>query len=317
METDFLILGYGFTARYTAYELLKRFPDRKITIVAKQEDFNRDYSKRDDYIFLRYGKLDTIRQLLEELGVLHKGSWHNSKKVKIGFIKDSKVIREVTEKVKQDYYEKVFDGSTPAEKLKGNIKHFYDSQRMVNAKFSDLMSALGSKIKDRTTTVAGEVESIKAVPHKVRLSDGTEISYKILISTIPLDVFLRNLIFSRSPLGILGDLYKKPLYYYPAQYTRMHGYDQLYVLDKKDPVLRFIKAKKGIIKESLQEQSDKEPKSVEQYGKLMINNRNNITGLDSFFNGLSEQQIYLAGRVARWQSYHYLEDNIKDVQKIT
>jgi L-2-hydroxyglutarate oxidase LhgO len=38
METDFLILGYGFTARYAAYELSKKFPDKKVVIVARQED---------------------------------------------------------------------------------------------------------------------------------------------------------------------------------------------------------------------------------------------------------------------------------------
>ena len=92
-----------------------------------------------------------------KLGALRKGSWGNSKGVEIGFVKDNKVITKVSEEIKQDYYEKVFDGSTPAEKLKGNIKHFYDSQRMVNAKFSDLISALDNKIKDKATIVAGEV----------------------------------------------------------------------------------------------------------------------------------------------------------------
>lgn len=330
METDFLILGYGFTARYAAYGLSKRFPDKKIMITARKEDFTADYSKRDDYIFLRYGKEGTIRQLLEELGVLCKGSWHNSKRVKIGFVKEGKIIREVSGKVKQDYYEKVFDGSTPAEKLKGNIKYFYDSQRMINAKFSELMSALDNKIKDRATFIAGEIESINADYHKVRLSDTTEVSYKVLISTIPLDVFLRKLIPPN--LEIIGILHTQLLYYYPAQYTRMHGYDQLYVLDKEDNVLRFIKTEGSIIKETL-ESSDKEPIMTEPYGKLMINkdkaerepykesmvnkvNNLNSLVLDSFFVKLARQQVYLAGRVARWQSYHYLEDNIKDVLEI-
>ena len=331
METDFLILGYGFTARYAAYKLSKRFSSKKIMITARKEDFTADYSERDDYIFLRYGKEGTIRQLLEELGVLRKGSWRNSKKVEIGFIKDGKVIRKVkSEKIKQDYYEKVFDGSTPAEKLKGNIKHFYDSQRMVNAKFSELMGALDNKIKDKVISVPGEVESINADYHKVRLSDGTEVYYKVLISTIPLDVFLRKLIPPN--LEIIDILHAQPLYYYPAQYTRMHGYDQLYVLDKEDKVLRFIKTEGSIIKETL-ESSDKEPIMTEPYGKLMINkdkaerepyresmvnkvNNLNSLVLDSFFVKLARQQVYLAGRVARWQSYHYLEDNIKDVLEI-
>ena len=315
METDFLILGYGFTARYAAYELSKRFPDKKIMIAARKEDFTTDCSKRDDYIFLRYGKLGTIRQLLKELGALHKGSWRNSKSVKIGFVKDSEVITKVSEEIKQDYYEKVFDGSTPAEKLKGNIKHFYDSQRMVNAKFSDLMSALDNKIKDRATIVAGEVRSVDADNHRVKLSSDEEISYKHLICTIPLDAFLRKLI--RTRLEIIDILHTQPLYYYPAQYTRMHDYDQLYVLDKEDKVLRFIKTEGSIIKETL-ESSDEEPIMTESYGKLMINKANNLNSfvLDSFFNWLSKQQVYLAGRVARWQSYHYIEDNIKDVQEI-
>lgn len=319
METDFLILGYGFTARYAAYELSKRFPDKKIMIAARKEDFTTDCSKRDDYIFLRYGKLGTIRQLLKELGALHKGSWHNSKSVKIGFVKDSEVITKVSEEIKQDYYEKVFDGSTPAEKLKGNIKHFYDSQRMVNAKFSDLMSALDNKIKDKAISVPGEAESISADYHKVRLSDGTEVSYKALISTIPLDVFISRLSYVYLELTDKPDfLSKKSLYYYNAQYTRMHGYYQLYVLDKEDPVLRFIRTEKGIIKECIEEQTGEEKIGEEPYGKLMINKVNNLNNLvlDSFFNKLSKQQVYLAGRVARWQSYHYIEDNIRDVQEI-
>ena len=193
---------------------------------------------------------------------------------------------------------------------------------MVNAKFSDLMSALDNKIKEKVISVSGEAESISADYHKVRLSDGTEVYYKVLISTIPLDVLTKRLSYAYLELtGMPEFLSKRSLYYYNAKHTRMHGYDQLYVLDKEDKVLRFIKTDGSIIKETL-ESSDEEPIMTEPYGKLMINKVNRINNLNSlvlgsFFNKLSKQQVYLAGRVARWQSYHYVEDNIKDVQEIT
>mgnify|MGYP001626411187 FL=1 len=322
MQTDFLILGYGFTARYAAYRLLKEFPNKAITIIARHEDFNNSYSARDDYIFLRYGKEGKIRKLLEELKILNKHSWHTKRNVKIGFLKGDKVSSKVSDKIKEAYYEKVFDGSTTAEKLKGNIKHFYNSQRMVNVKYSLLLGALHNYIKDKFTKVEDEIMVVDVEHHKARLSNNEEIYYRHLISTVPLDIFQKSLVFPMLS-GLINELSsllsKKELYYYLAPYTRMQGYDQLYVLDKDSPVLRFIKTSTGTIIKETFERSSEEPLSVEPYGKLMVNNFNkvnNITGLDSFFSELAAKNVYLAGRVAKWQSYHYTEDNMKDIDEI-
>jgi protoporphyrinogen oxidase len=189
---------------------------------------------------------------------------------------------------------------------------------MVNKKYSELLNALDNHIKDKFTKVESEISAVYIEHHKVRLANNEEISYEHLISTIPLDIFQKSLI---SPM--LSDLInelpsllsKKELYYYPAPYTRMHGYDQLYVLDEDSPVLRFIRTSSGTIIKETFEKSSEEPLSVEPYGKLMVNN-SGITGLDSFFRGLEAKNIYLAGRVAKWQSYHYIEGNINDVDEI-
>jgi hypothetical protein len=339
METDFLILGYGFTARYAAYELLKKFPDRKVIILY--------VPRRDKPIaenkFIRYK--DTLTQkLIKELHIEHK-LYKN-----LNYAEDSLLIEYEPStyddeldraEIKGAYMNKVFGKLYPTS-TEGNTSFLFRSSRVSTITFKELAEKLDEAIKSESKceVIPGDIEQINN--NEVRTTrNGDPINFQTLISTVPLTSFidkLSNITSNEFVRLVRNNLASIPFYYYKSN-KKLESYVRMvYDLHPETKTLRWINTPEGVIEESLEQKAGFI--GYEEFGVLAIKDKELVTRSavrnvrneeeiikpekrDEFsnikrkmFDLFASNNIYFAGRLGRWETYHYTEENIKDVNKI-
>jgi len=292
-----IIIGAGFSGLYSTYSL-------KDSLVIGNKDPALFSIMNDTYIVLHYDA--RVRLLLNKFGIKYK-----KQKLKILYSYQDKLYNKLTHEMIETYIGKAY-GKIPSRIFYGYSINNHD---ICDVKYSVLIDNLYNNVSSQL--LIDTVTSVDINNKVVKTASGKEFKYQNLISTIPLNIFLKIAdIHNTIKFGSL------PLWVYKSRFPE-DKFTEILVIDKDKTILRYLHGNSDMAffessakqEEYIDPDGIKDPYVYLQNGKIF--RYEDSHELEETLEDLERNHnVYMVGRFAEWKSHYDTEDIISRVNEV-